>query len=46
MNKKSRSQYQKVKRHIKGDIKTFEKEAKEDKKLLKSLKGKNGKKRK
>ncbi len=32
-----------VVKHLKGDIKTFEKEKQEDIELLKKLKGKNGK---
>jgi len=37
MSKHKKNNIAKVKSHLKGDIKTFEKEKKEDKELLKKL---------
>lgn len=41
--KKSSSCMKMVKKHVKGDVRDFKEEIKEDKKLLKDLKGKKKK---
>ena len=44
--KKKNDKIQKVRKHIKGDIKTWDREKEEDEELLRSLRKKNGKKKK